>query len=245
MAFSGLQAKTPKPHHAVCSMMLFKWIALPLQDPITPLSSMASTISPLIKHMLQGNFCQFLPQTILLFFMIGLWQQEHEVAAHFCHLSLSWGLHCILSFTIIASDPGHIRVPCRASNPATQWLGSVTFWSLIVKFCNIHTLASFMPGKSTSHVLCLVSLLARDAAYTSWITAPVASVSVWLGVRKHFPRNPCRCTLLWRPSLSMQSLYKWQFYKWIWIAILFLCLAIHVVPSFVYHLCWPTPAHVT
>lgn len=118
--------------------------------------------------------------------MIGLWQQEHEVAARFpgkwfifLSSSLSWGLHCILSFTIIASHPGHTRVPCRASNPATHWLGSVAFWSLIVKSCNTHTLASFMPRKSASHGLRLLSLLAGDGACTSWITAPIASVCLY------------------------------------------------------------------
>lgn len=59
MTFSGLQAKATMPHHTVCSMMLFIWIALPLQDPIIPLSSMASTIALLIKHILQGNFSSF------------------------------------------------------------------------------------------------------------------------------------------------------------------------------------------
>lgn len=114
--------------------------------------------------------------------MIGLWHQEHVSAAHFLGKwsillspSLSWGLHCMLSFTIIASQSDNSGVPCRASICATYWLGSVAFCIIIVKFCNIYILASFIPRKSASHGWCLVSLPARDLDWTSWITTPVAS----------------------------------------------------------------------
>lgn len=184
--------------------------------------------------------------------MIGLWQQEHEVAARFpgkwfifLSSSLSWGLHCILSFTIIASHPGHTRVPCRASNPATHWLGSVAFWSLIVKSCNTHTLASFMPRKSASHGLRLLSLLAGDAACTSWITAPIASVCLYDWGLENTSLEIHANVHCYEGLLCLCNLYKRQLYRWVWIAILWLCLAMHVVPPFVNHLCWPRPAHLT
>lgn len=56
-------------------------------------------LSPNKAHSAGKFFCQFLPQTILLFFMIGLWQQEHEVAAHFWRM-----VHISVIFTILRSS---------------------------------------------------------------------------------------------------------------------------------------------
>lgn len=163
--------------------------------------------------------------------MFGPWHQEHESAAHFLakwsvflSSSPSWGLHCI-----IASHPDHSRDPCRASNPATHWLGSAAFWNLIDKFCNIHPLASFMPGKSESQGQCLVSLLAGDAAWLSWITTPIASVCLhsWglenTSLESHADVQ-CRegfltlCILFSNDSFSneFELLYFFSVSQWMW-----------------------------
>lgn len=56
LAFSEFMAKALKPHHAVNDIMLYYVNCSTLQDPIIALCTMASTISLLTKHILQGNF---------------------------------------------------------------------------------------------------------------------------------------------------------------------------------------------
>lgn len=78
--------------------------------------------------------------------------------------SISRSTHYNLGFTRAAPHPDHSRVPCRASNLEYTLNGFSSFWILIGKFSNIHTLASCMPEKLVSHRKCQVLWPARNIA---------------------------------------------------------------------------------